>query len=176
MSVTRMSDLDLTGKRVLIRQDLNVPIKDGRVTSDQRILASIPTLKAALEQGAAVMVTSHLGRPVEGQWSEADSLAPVAARLGELMGRDIPLVRDYLDGVQVAPGELVMLENCRMNIGEGKDDPALRSMVAGKGIQRQRGVAQERDAVLAAGALPTLHERYGISAQALAGRIRRWLG
>ncbi|QYR53394.1 phosphoglycerate kinase [Lysobacter soyae] len=130
MSVTRMSDLDLTGKRVLIRQDLNVPIKDGRVTSDQRILASIPTLKAALEQGAAVMVTSHLGRPVEGQWSEADSLAPVAARLGELMGRDIPLVRDYLDGVQVAPGELVMLENCRMNIGEGKDDPALSKKYA----------------------------------------------
>lgn len=130
MSVTRMSDLDLTGKRVLIRQDLNVPIKDGRVTSDQRILASIPTLKAALEQGAAVMVTSHLGRPVEGQWSEADSLAPVAARLGEIMGRDIPLVRDYLDGVQVAPGELVMLENCRMNIGEGKDDPALSKKYA----------------------------------------------
>ena len=130
MSVIRMSDLELAGKRVLIRQDLNVPIKDGKVTSDQRILASIPTLKMALEQGAAVMVTSHLGRPVEGTWSEADSLAPVAARLGELMGRDIPLVRDYLGGVDVAPGQLVMLENCRMNVGEGKDDPALSKKYA----------------------------------------------
>ena len=130
MSITRMSDLDLAGKRVLIRQDLNVPVKDGKVTSDQRISASIPTLKAALVQGAAVMVTSHLGRPVEGEWSEADSLAPVAARMGELMGREIPLVRDYLDGVQVAPGELVMLENCRMNLGEGKDDAALSQKYA----------------------------------------------
>lgn len=130
MSVIRMSDLDLAGKRVLIRQDLNVPIHDGRVTSDQRILASIPTLKMALERGAAVMVTSHLGRPVEGTWSEADSLAPVAARLGELMGREIPLLRDYLDGVEVAPGQLVMLENCRMNVGEGKDDPALSKKYA----------------------------------------------
>jgi phosphoglycerate kinase len=130
MSVIRMSDLDLAGKRVLIRQDLNVPIHDGKVTSDQRILASIPTLKMALERGAAVMVTSHLGRPVEGTWSEADSLAPVAARLGELMGREIPLLRDYLDGVEVAPGQLVMLENCRMNVGEGKDDPALSKKYA----------------------------------------------
>ena len=130
MSVIRMSDLDLAGKRVLIRQDLNVPIHDGKVTSDQRILASIPTLKMALEGGAAVMVTSHLGRPVEGTWSEADSLAPVAARLGELMGREIPLLRDYLDGVEVAPGQLVMLENCRMNVGEGKDDPALSKKYA----------------------------------------------
>lgn len=130
MSITRMSDLDLAGKRVLIRQDLNVPVKDGKVTSDQRITASIPTLKAALAQGAAVMVTSHLGRPVEGEWSEGDSLAPVAARMGELMGRDIPLVRDYLEGVQVAPGELVMLENCRMNVGEGKDAPALSEKYA----------------------------------------------
>lgn len=125
MSILRMTDLDLSGKRVLIRQDLNVPVKDGRVTSDQRILASIPTLKAALEQGAAVMVMSHLGRPKEGQWSAEDSLAPVARRLGELLGREVPLLRDYLDGVEVAPGQLVLLENCRMNVGEGKDDEAL---------------------------------------------------
>jgi phosphoglycerate kinase len=125
MSIPRMSDLDLAGKRVLIRQDLNVPVANGKVTSDQRITASIPTLRAALAQGAAVMVTSHLGRPKEGAWSEADSLAPVAARLSELLGMDVPLVRDYLDGVDVQPGQLVLLENCRMNLGEGKDDDAL---------------------------------------------------
>jgi len=125
-----MTDLDLTGKRVLIRQDLNVPVADGKVTSDQRITASIPTLKAALEAGAAVMVTSHLGRPKEGVWSEADSLAPVAKRLGELLGRDVPLLKDWLDGVEVAPGQLVLLENCRMNIGEKADDDALSKKYA----------------------------------------------
>ena len=125
MSILRMTELDLAGKRVLIRQDLNVPVADGKVTSDQRITASIPTLKLALAKGAAVMVTSHLGRPKEGSWSEADSLAPVAARLSELLGFDVPLVRDYLDGVDVQPGQLVLLENCRMNVGEGKDDEVL---------------------------------------------------
>ena len=130
MSIVRMTDLDLTGKRVLIRQDLNVPVANGKVTSDQRITASIPTIKLALEKGAAVMVTSHLGRPKEGSWSEADSLAPVAARLSELLGFDVPLVRDYLDGVDVKPGQLVLLENCRMNIGEGKDDEALSKQYA----------------------------------------------
>ena len=130
MSIVRMTDLDLTGKRVLIRQDLNVPVADGKVTSDQRITASIPTLKLALEKGAAVMVTSHLGRPKEGAWSEADSLAPVAARLSELLGFEVPLVRDYLDGVDVRPGQLVLLENCRMNLGEGKDDEALSKQYA----------------------------------------------
>ena len=126
MSILRMTDLDLAGKRVLIRQDLNVPIDAaGRITSEQRILASLPTLRLALEQGAAVMVMSHLGRPKEGVWSAADSLAPVAARLAELLGRPVPLVRAYLDGVQVAPGDIVLLENCRMNVGEGKDDEAL---------------------------------------------------
>ena len=130
MSIVRMTDLDLTGKRVLIRQDLNVPVADGKVTSDQRITASIPTLRLALEKGAAVMVTSHLGRPKEGTWSEADSLAPVAARLSELLGFEVPLVRDYLDGVDVRPGQLVLLENCRMNIGEGKDDEALSKQYA----------------------------------------------
>ncbi|MGJ4729281.1 phosphoglycerate kinase [Luteimonas sp. SDU101] len=125
MTILRMTDLDLAGKRVLIRQDLNVPIDNGQITSEQRITASIPTLKLALEQGAAVMVTSHLGRPKEGEWSEENSLAPVARRLGELLGRTVPLVRDWVDGVEVEPGQLVLLENCRMNIGEGKDDEAL---------------------------------------------------
>jgi phosphoglycerate kinase len=130
MSILRMTDLDLAGKRVLIRQDLNVPIENGRVTSDQRIVASIPTLEAALDAGAAVMVMSHLGRPKEGQWSEADSLAPVAKRLGELLGREVPLVRDYLDGIDIAPGQLVLLENCRMNVGEKADDEALAKQYA----------------------------------------------
>lgn len=130
MSIVRMTDLDLSGKRVLIRQDLNVPIENGRITSEQRITASLPTLKRALEQSAAVMVTSHLGRPKEGVWSEADSLAPVAQRLSELLGREVPLVRDWVDGVEVQPGQLVLLENCRMNVGEGKDDEALSKKYA----------------------------------------------
>lgn len=130
MSIVRMTDLDLSGKRVLIRQDLNVPIENGRITSEQRITASLPTLKRALEQGAAVMVTSHLGCPKEGVWSEADSLAPVAQRLSELLGREVPLVRDWVDGVDVQPGQLVLLENCRMNVGEGKDDEALSKKYA----------------------------------------------
>ncbi|RDZ26959.1 phosphoglycerate kinase [Lysobacter silvisoli] len=130
MSIVRMSDLDLSGKRVLIREDLNVPIDDGRITSEQRILAALPTLKLALDKGAAVMVTSHLGRPKEGVWSHADSLAPVAARLSELLGIEVPLVRDWVDGVDVQPGQLVLLENCRMNVGEGKDDDALSAKYA----------------------------------------------
>jgi phosphoglycerate kinase len=125
-----MTDLDLAGKRVLIREDLNVPVHDGLVTSDQRLTAALPTLRAALDAGAAVMVLSHLGRPKEGQWSAEDSLAPVARRLGELLGRAVPLQREYLDGVNVQPGELVLLENCRMNIGEGKDDAALAQRYA----------------------------------------------
>ena len=130
MSIIRMTDLDLSGKRVLIRQDLNVPIEDGRITSEQRITASLPTLKHALEQGAAVMVTSHLGRPKEGEWSEENSLQPVADRLAALLGRDVPLVRDWVDGVEIQPGQLVLLENCRMNAGEGKDDDALAKKYA----------------------------------------------
>jgi len=130
MSILRMTDLDLKGQRVLIRQDLNVPIEHApdqpaRITSEQRILASLPTITAALAAGAAVMVTSHLGRPKEGVWSAADSLAPVARRLSELLGVEVPLVRNWVDGVAVAPGQLVLLENCRMNVGEGKDDEAL---------------------------------------------------
>nr|WP_255610881.1 phosphoglycerate kinase [Lysobacter sp. ESA13C] len=125
-----MTDLDLAGKRVLIREDLNVPIDDGRITSELRILAALPTLKLALEKGAAVMVTSHLGRPKEGQWSQADSLAPVAQRLSELLGIEVPLIKDWVGGVEVQPGQLVLLENCRMNIGEGKDDEALSKQYA----------------------------------------------
>ena len=125
MSIVRMSDLDLDRKRVLIRQDLNVPLENGKITSEQRIMASLPTLKLALEKGATVLVTSHLGRPKEGTWSEADSLAPVAARLSELLGREVPLIRDWIDGVDVAPGSIVLLENCRMNVGEAADDEAL---------------------------------------------------
>ncbi|WP_119719114.1 phosphoglycerate kinase [Cognatilysobacter tabacisoli] len=135
MSIVRMSDLDLAGKRVLIREDLNVPVEhvDGqpaRITSEQRIIAALPTLSLALEKGAAVMVMSHLGRPKEGSWSQADSLAPVAARLSELLGIDVPLVKDWVAGVDVQPGQLVLLENCRMNVGEGTDDEALAKQYA----------------------------------------------
>lgn len=130
MAILRMTDLDLAGKRVLIRQDLNVPIDDGKVTSEQRITASLPTIRLALEKGAAVMVTSHLGRPKEGQWTAEDSLSPVAERLSAHLGRPVPLVRDWVDGVAVQPGEVVLLENCRMNVGEGKDDAALSAKYA----------------------------------------------
>ena len=130
MPVLRMIDLDLRGKRVLIREDLSVPVKEGRITSEQRIKAALPTLRLALEKGAAVMVTSHLGRPTEGVWSEADSLAPVAARLSELLGLPVPLKRDWLDGVDVQAGQLVLLENCRMNVGEGADDAGLSQKMA----------------------------------------------
>lgn len=130
MAILRMSDLDLSGQRVLIREDLNVPIADGKVTSEQRIVAAIPTIRAALEQGAAVMVTSHLGRPTEGEFNPEHSLAPVATCLAGLLGRPVPLQRDWVEGVQIAPGELVLLENCRMNVGEAKDDPALAKKYA----------------------------------------------
>jgi len=130
MSIVRMSDLDLNGKRVLIREDLNVPIEAGRITSEQRITAALPTMKLALEKGAAVMVTSHLGRPKEGTWTQEDSLAPVAKRLSELLGSEVKLVKDWVEGVDVKPGELVLLENCRMNVGEGKDDEALSKKYA----------------------------------------------
>lgn len=118
MTVMTMSELDLRGRRVLIREDLNVPIKAGKVQSDARILAALPTIKLALEQGAAVMVCSHLGRPDEGVFSATDSLAPVAAYLSDALGRDVPLIADYLDGVEVQPGDVVLLENVRFNVGE----------------------------------------------------------
>ena len=130
MSIVRMTDLDLAGQRMLIRQDLNVPIEQGRITSEQRILASLPTLQLALKQGAAVMVMSHLGRPKEGTWTEEDSLAPVARRLSELLHVPVPLLCDWVDGVRVAPGQIVLLENCRMNVGEKADDEALAKKYA----------------------------------------------
>ena len=130
MSFLRMSDLDLRGKRVLIREDLNVPIENGRITSTQRLDASLPTIRAARDAGAKVMVLSHLGRPKEGQFDEDSSLAPVAAWLGGKLGAPVRLVRDYLGGVEVADGEVVVLENCRMNVGEGKDDEALSKQYA----------------------------------------------
>ncbi|MEO7478697.1 MAG: phosphoglycerate kinase [Lysobacteraceae bacterium] len=131
MTILRMTDLDLKGKRVLIRQDLNVPLANGRITSEQRIIASLPTLKMALANGATVLVMSHLGRPKEGVWSEADSLAPVAQRLSEMLGIDVPLLKDWVDGVDVKPESLCLLENCRMNLGEGTDDVALSKKYAG---------------------------------------------
>jgi len=129
-SVLRMNDLDLAGKRVLIREDLNVPVHDGQVTSDARIRASLPTIKLAIERGARVMVMSHLGRPKEGEFDPSLSLEPVAARLSELLGRKVPLVRDWLDGVEVAPGEAVLLENVRFNKGEKKDAEDLARRMA----------------------------------------------
>jgi phosphoglycerate kinase len=130
MSVIKMTDLDLKGKRVLIRQDLNVPVKDGKVTSDARIRASLPTVQQALEGGARVMLMSHLGRPTEGEFSEADSLAPVATHMGSLLGREVRLVRDYLDGLDLADGEVVLLENVRFNKGEKKDAEELAKKYA----------------------------------------------
>ncbi len=131
MKFKRMTDLELKGKRVFIRADLNVPQDDaGNVTDDTRIRASVPAIQRALEQGAAVMVTSHLGRPKEGTLRPEDSLAPVAKRLGELLGRPVPLKADWVGGVQVKPGEVVMLENCRVNEGEKVDDEALAKKIA----------------------------------------------
>ncbi len=130
MSFLRMTDIDLAGKRVLIREDLNVPLQGGRISSTQRLDAALPTLRLARDAGARVLVLSHLGRPQEGVFEEAESLAPVAAWLSAALGQPVPLVRDYLDGVAAAPGEVVLLENCRMNPGEGKDDSALAAKYA----------------------------------------------
>jgi len=126
MSVLKMADLDLQGKRVLIREDLNVPVKDGKITSDARIVASLPTIKLALEKGASVMVCSHLGRPTEGEFSAENSLAPVAAYLTQALGRDVALVKDYVDGYNIEAGQVVLFENVRFNAGEkkNKDDLA----------------------------------------------------
>ena len=130
MSVIKMSDLDLAGKRVLIRADLNVPVKDGKVTSDARIRASLPTIEIALKQGARVMVTSHLGRPTEGEYNEEFSLLPVVNYLKDKLSSPVRLAKDYLDGVEVSEGELVVLENVRFNKGEKKDDEALSKKYA----------------------------------------------
>ncbi|MDI5891056.1 phosphoglycerate kinase [Halomonas rhizosphaerae] len=131
MNVRKMTDLDLDGQRVLIREDLNVPVKHGKVTSDARLRASLATIQTALAAGARVMLMSHLGRPTEGEPAEAFSLAPVAEHLGELLGRPVRLVRDYLGGaVEVADGEVVLLENVRFNPGEKKDDETLARQYA----------------------------------------------
>jgi phosphoglycerate kinase len=130
MSIKRMVDLDLSGKRVLIRQDLNVPVKNGKVTSDIRIQASVPTIKKALEKGAAVMLLSHLGRPVEGQYDEASSLKPVAERLSSLLGKPVRLEKDWLDGLSIKPGEVVLCENVRFNSGEEKNSDELGKKMA----------------------------------------------
>jgi len=135
VKVLRFVDVIASGfaenKRVFIRADLNVPQDEhGAITEDTRIRASVPCIQMALDAGAAVMVTSHLGRPTEGAFKPEDSLAPVAKRLGELLGRDVPLVANWVDGVTVPPGQIVMLENCRVNVGEKKNDPALARKLA----------------------------------------------
>jgi phosphoglycerate kinase len=135
MSFLRLTDIAVAGKRVFIRADLNVPQDDaGNITDDSRIRAAVPGIRDALARGAAVMVTSHLGRPKEGLWSEADSLAPIAKRLSELLGTPVPLVKDWLDGggwhAALKPGAVVLLENCRFNAGEKKDDDALARKMA----------------------------------------------
>ncbi len=131
MTILRMTDLELRGKRVFIRADLNVPQDEaGNITDDARIRASVPALRQALQAGAAVMVTSHLGRPTEGAFKPADSLAPVARRMSELLGMSVPLKANWIDGVDVNPGQVVMLENCRVNKGEKKNDEALAKKMA----------------------------------------------
>lgn len=130
MKILKMQDQDLQNKRILIRQDLNVPIKDGKVTSAKRITASLPTIKLALENGAAVMVMSHLGRPTEGQYEEQFSLQPVADYLSEALNQKVLLVKDWLGGVEVKPGQMVLLENVRFNVGEKANDEALSKKIA----------------------------------------------
>ncbi len=130
MAILRMTDLDLAGKRVLIREDLNVPLKDGKVAASQRLEAALPTIRLARDADARVMVFSHLGRPTEGRFEESESLRPVADWLARALGSPVRLVRDYLGGVDVALGEVVLLENCRMNVGEGKDSPELSAKYA----------------------------------------------
>jgi phosphoglycerate kinase len=130
MAVIKMTDLDLAGKRVLIRQDLNVPLKEGAVADDTRIRASLPTIKLAIEAGAKVMLMSHLGRPTEGEYADEFSLAPVASHLSGLLGQTVRLEKDWLDGVDVAAGEVVLCENVRFNTGEKKDDDGLSQKMA----------------------------------------------
>ncbi|CBL47227.1 Phosphoglycerate kinase [gamma proteobacterium HdN1] len=130
MNVLKMTDLDLKGKRVLIREDFNVPIKDGKVSSDARIVATLPTIRHALEAGAKVMLMSHLGRPEEGVYDEASSLKPVATHLSGLLGREVRVIRDWIDGISLADGEIVLCENVRFNKGEGKDNEALSKKMA----------------------------------------------
>ena len=125
-----MGELDLGGKRVLIREDFNVPLKNGRITDDTRLRAGLPTLQAAVKAGARVIVLSHLGRPKEGVFDEASSLAPVAEALGALLGQPVRLIANWLEGVDCAPGEVVLCENVRFQVGEEKDDEALARKMA----------------------------------------------
>ena len=130
MAILKMTDLDLARKRVLIREDFNVPLQDGIITDDTRIRASLPGIKHALSKGARLLLVSHLGRPTEGQFDEKESLAPVARRLSELLGSEVPLKRDWLDGVSAEPGKAVLLENCRFNKGEKNNDDGLARKMA----------------------------------------------
>ncbi len=130
MNVLKMRDLDLAGKRLLIREDLNVPIKDGKVSSDARLRAALPTLKLALEQGAKVIVMSHLGRPTEGEFEQQFSMQPVADYLSEALGQPVPVVAEWREGIELENGQLVLLENVRFNPGEKKDDEALAKAYA----------------------------------------------
>ena len=130
MAILKMTDLDLRGKRVLIRVDFNVPAKEGKITDDTRIRAALPGIRHALAAGARLMLASHFGRPKEGEFSESESLAPVARHLSGLLGVEVPLVRDWLDGVEVEPGKVVLLENCRFNKGEKKNEDALAKRIA----------------------------------------------
>jgi len=130
MNVLRMTEQDLAGKRVMIRFDFNVPVMDGHVTSDARMRAALPTIRHALDAGAAVIVLSHLGRPTEGEWEHQFSLEPVARHLSLLLGQNVPLIANWLDGVQVQPGQVVMCENVRFNVGEKKNNPELAKKMA----------------------------------------------
>ena len=130
MSVIKMADLDLAGKRVLIREDLNVPIKDGKVSSDARLRAALPSIKLALEKGAKVMIMSHLGRPTEGEYDQAYSLAPVVDYLNDALSQNVRLAKDYLDGVEIGDNEVVVFENVRFNQGEKANDETLAKQLA----------------------------------------------
>lgn len=130
MPVTKMADLDLNGKRILIRQDLNVPVQDGKITSDIRIRASLPAIKLGLDAGAAIMLMSHLGRPTEGEFDPAASLQPVAERLSELLDTPVRLEKNWIDGIDIKPGEVVLCENVRFNIGEKANSPELGKKMA----------------------------------------------
>nr|WP_132823003.1 phosphoglycerate kinase [Pseudomonas aeruginosa] len=160
MTVLKMTDLDLKGKRVLIREDLNVPVKDGQVQSDARIKAALPTLKLALEKGAAVMVCSHLGRPTEGEFSAENSLKPVAEYLSKALGREVPLLADYLDGVEVKAGDLVLFENVRFNKGEKKNADEL--------AQKYAALCD----VFVMDAFGTAHRAEGSTAKAIAAKVK----
>src|SRR5439155_10810868 len=130
MAILKMTDLDLAGKRVLIREDFNVPLQDGAISDDTRIRASLPGVKHALSKGARLLLVSHLGRPTEGQFEEKESLGPVARRLSELLGSEVPVKRDWLDGVSAEPSRAVLLENCRFNKGEKENDDGLARKMA----------------------------------------------